>query len=488
MPLIKCPEPDCDRMVSSLADKCPACGAPIASSLGGSVASTSSPPGPGNQREMRVAADGSGDAPSLQEALKRVADGGVIRLLAGVYNEAIELTRPVTILGDSGGKQPVIQIVGKRLLTVRETTAILRGVTLHCIDPKSATEKSFPEDNVGVWCKGGHLSAEGCRIVCEGGQGLLVDGDGSQATLTDCELEGSIAVTLTPRGSAKMVRTTLNSKYPVTNLSPDASLSLTECKLRGSSMETNGELTIKDSSIEVELFLTVSKSSRFLSTNVTFAGGVMISDSASVAFHKSSITGGSTMMVGGSSQAEFRDCSLSSEYNLSCSDDARITISGGNGSGGIMASGKARLKMEKANWECGDSSNSISIMEEAKAEIESCQIEGRVSCTDTARVEMTNSRVQVPQSKQYGSALSLSENGKTILGNCEILGNISSNGVSACDSHDLQIRSSKISGHSKAIWLYDRARATIEGCDLRGNSVPFDVEERCRLHQSRNRV
>ncbi len=43
MPLIKCPEPDCDRMVSSLADKCPACGAPIASSPRGSVAPASSP-------------------------------------------------------------------------------------------------------------------------------------------------------------------------------------------------------------------------------------------------------------------------------------------------------------------------------------------------------------------------------------------------------------------------------------------------------------
>jgi hypothetical protein len=302
---------------------------------------------------------------------------------------------------------------------------------------------------------------------------LLVDGDRSQATLTGCEIEGTIGVSLDASAAAKMVRSTLNAKDSVADLWRNASLTLTECKLQGTALNTfGGELKIKDSTIDME------------------------------------------------------------NGSLSVYGSSRAMISGGNGVGVIYVSDKGQVKMENTNWKCVN--DCISVREEAKVELESCQIEGLVHCGDSARLEMAKCRIQTPPSAHDDYAITLRRNGKTTIGNCEILGSGESTiGVRASDSHDLRIQNSRITGHEKGISLHDNGqtiigdceiirngdstgvlardshdlrilnsritghnagvrlsdnvRATVEGCDLRDNYRSFRVGDQCRLDQSRNR-
>jgi hypothetical protein len=418
MALIPCPEPGCGKSVSSMATTCPHCGAPISSSAAAA--------GPiADKRELRVASDGSGDVASIQEAVRRVPDGGLIRVAAGgVYNETISLTRPVTIVGESGGTQPVIQSVGQRLLTVDGATVMLRGLTLHCVNPKSTVEKGPPEDSAGVWCKSGHISAESCKFVCDQGTSLLVDGPSGNAKLANCQVEGSSGIVVNAGATVSVSSTQVKTEYDPLRVFGGASLSFVDGEVRGSSIISKGRFEAKN--IVAEL-----------------------------------------------------------QYGMAFHETADATITGGTGNTDIRVYGTCHFKMQNATWNCRK--HGLSVGEQAQVEIEACKIEGQVSCRDGATLHLSSSRVQVPQAERSGSALSLSGEGQTRVLDCELLGNQSSSGVDGSDSHNVRIERCRISGHKKAVSISDHVRATAENCDLRGNSTTFDTEPTCRLHQSGNR-
>jgi hypothetical protein len=361
-----------------MATTCPHCGAPIPSAAAAGTAQAAGPTA--DKRELRVASDGSGDVTSLQEGVKRIPEGGIIRVAAGgIYNETLTLTRTVTIMGEAGGTPPLLQSVGQRLLTVEGATVMLRGLTLHCINPKSGS----PEDNAGAWCKSGHLSAENCKLVCDQGTSLLVNGQGN-AQLTKCQVEGS------------------------------------------------------------------------------------------------------QLWVEGAASVQFKECELTAPHCLILKSAGRVTINGGTCNGGVIVNGTCHFKTENTTWNCGRDEG-ISVSEQARGEIESCQIGGSVRCSDTAKVELSNSRVQVPAAERYGMALSLTGEGQTRVVNCEILGNQASTGVWGKESHNVRIERSRITGHADAVQISDQVQATVENCDLRGNARTFDAERSCRLRQSGNR-
>jgi hypothetical protein len=392
-----------------MATTCPHCGAPIPSAAAAGTAKSAAPAA--DKRELRVAADGSGDVTSIQEAVKHIADGGLIRVAAGgVYNETISLTRSVTIVGESGSTQPQIQSVGQRLLTVTGATVLLRDLAFRCIDPKPTAEQGTPEDYAGVWCKSGHISAENCKFVCDQGTSLLVDSPNGSANLTSCEVEGG-----TP----------------------------------GIIVNDGGRVAVNKSQVKA-----VAK----------YPVGLVLSNSACAELTEVQLTG--TIVSRGSGS---------------------LTINGGTGHGGLECIGTSSLKMQNATWQCGRD-DGIWLFQAARAEIDACQIEGILCCLGTAKLDVANSRVQVPMAGELPKALALTGEGRTRVVHCEILGNQKSIGVWGQDSHNVHIAHCRIAGHEGAVCIMGQVRATVENCDLRGSSDTFRVEPNCRLQQSGNRM
>lgn len=59
-----------------------------------------------SEYDIVVDAGGSGDFQTIQAAVNNADPGDSIRVLAGVYEEAVVIDRPVTLVGNSGGTEP----------------------------------------------------------------------------------------------------------------------------------------------------------------------------------------------------------------------------------------------------------------------------------------------------------------------------------------------------------------------------------------------
>jgi len=92
--------------------------------------------------QARVVVDPAGPVRTVTEALARVAPGGTLVVRAGVYREPlIRVTRPVTIMGDSGA---VLEGGDHGIFLVTADSVTFRGLTLRHVEP------SFVEDRAAI--------------------------------------------------------------------------------------------------------------------------------------------------------------------------------------------------------------------------------------------------------------------------------------------------------------------------------------------------
>lgn len=92
------------------------------------------------KRDWLVLADGSGDAPTIAEALRRAGDGASIRIGDGTFTETVVINRPMEILAEEGAR-PVIAPAEGPCLVARGEGAIISGLTLR---GAAAAEPSSP--------------------------------------------------------------------------------------------------------------------------------------------------------------------------------------------------------------------------------------------------------------------------------------------------------------------------------------------------------
>ncbi len=80
------------------------------------------------KREWLVASDGSGDAASIAEALRRAGDGAMVRVGNGTFAETVVINRPIEIAAAEGAA-PVIAPPEGPCLVVRGEGAVISGMT-----------------------------------------------------------------------------------------------------------------------------------------------------------------------------------------------------------------------------------------------------------------------------------------------------------------------------------------------------------------------
>lgn len=214
------------------------------------VASAGSPPAPdsgrspaGERPDLVVGKNGRGQCMSLRVALRQAAPGARILVLPGVYRESLVVDRPVTILGQGGPSEVVIESGRGPCLSLQAP-----GVTLGNLlvlgaagDPAPVVEilaaravvsdcEIRAQDGCAVRVAGaagpaplfrdctlqggegavrvealGELRLECCTV--QGGRGTAVDlAEGARATLDRCQLDpcGGLGVALAPAAHATL--------------------------------------------------------------------------------------------------------------------------------------------------------------------------------------------------------------------------------------------------------------------------------------------
>lgn len=95
------------------------------------------------KREWLVLADGSGDAPTIAEALRRAGDGASIRIGDGTFAETVVVNRPMEIAAEEGAR-PVIAPADGPCLVARGEGAIISGLTLRGAAPAEPSGPGLP--------------------------------------------------------------------------------------------------------------------------------------------------------------------------------------------------------------------------------------------------------------------------------------------------------------------------------------------------------
>jgi hypothetical protein len=137
--------------------------------LAGSLTLPSGPP-------QRVSARGWGSHRSIGSAIRAAADGGLVTVSPGVYQESLVVERTVMIMADPDGGAVEIVSLGGPALLVRTGAASVRGLAIR-----------GRRSHAAVAISGGTLALHDCDVS---GGGLTVAG-WAQAELTGCRIHDS---------------------------------------------------------------------------------------------------------------------------------------------------------------------------------------------------------------------------------------------------------------------------------------------------------
>jgi hypothetical protein len=77
-----------------------------------------------------VALDGSGDFPTLNDAIRRVQAGSRVLVRPGIYNEGLVIDKTLEIVGDGALEAIIVRATNTSCLVMRADTATIRNLTL----------------------------------------------------------------------------------------------------------------------------------------------------------------------------------------------------------------------------------------------------------------------------------------------------------------------------------------------------------------------
>jgi parallel beta-helix repeat protein len=149
------------------------------------------------KREWLVAADGSGDAATIAEALRRAGDGARIRVGAGTFAETVVVNRPVEIAA-ADGAEPVIAPTEGPCLVARGEGAIISGMTFRGAPSAEPTGPGLP----CVLIASGTPKLQDSRISAPNGPAILVR-DGARPLLERNTVSDTPAASLVVRSGAE---------------------------------------------------------------------------------------------------------------------------------------------------------------------------------------------------------------------------------------------------------------------------------------------
>lgn len=149
------------------------------------------------KREWLVAKDGSGDATTIGEALRRAGDAATIFVGSGTFAETLVVNRPVQ-LAAAEGAEPVVAPVDGPCLVARGDGASVTGLSLRAPAAKEPTVPAMP----CVVIASGTLKLQDSRISALSGPAILVR-DGARPLIQRNVVSDTPAPSLVVRSGAE---------------------------------------------------------------------------------------------------------------------------------------------------------------------------------------------------------------------------------------------------------------------------------------------
>jgi hypothetical protein len=313
--------------------------------------------------DVTVDPEGGGDFRSIKQALQAVEPGATVHVRPGVYEDKLEISTPVSIVGDG----PVGEIVirGTQWIPVliegRETT--LRGLTVLC-------EKPYARDDpdalaASVWIEEGNVILEDCVFSSTSVAGVVVHSAKASCTLRrclihDCEVDGvnitreatvtledceiansAVGIYTSIRSSVTARRTRIHSGRGIAVLLDDFSRGvLEECNLRGNAQ--NHLAVVGGAHVEARACVI----ERGAWCGVCVDGGSAVIDDTTITDN-----GASGIWVGPNSEATLRGCRVTdnARFGVSLTPTGRAIVEDctlrANGLGAWAASAEAVMQL-----------------------------------------------------------------------------------------------------------------------------------------------
>jgi hypothetical protein len=196
----------------------------------------------GDAQPLRVGP--AGDGLSLAAALRQARPGSVIHLLPGRYEEAVELTVPVQLVGEGPSDQIVISLQ-ERGLQLRAAWVGMEGLTLEGQSSTTAV----------VEVERGEASLLDCHVRTRGMVGICALGPAARIRLERCSIQGANHSGLLAASGELDAQNcqVIGSEGSGATVSAGATLRLSECTLRGHAkggVLASGTLVVENCLIE----------------------------------------------------------------------------------------------------------------------------------------------------------------------------------------------------------------------------------------------
>ncbi|MFI7499922.1 right-handed parallel beta-helix repeat-containing protein [Streptomyces sp. NPDC049687] len=355
---------------------------------------------------LLVSRDRPGAYPSIGEALRAAADGAVITVAGGTYEESLVISRMVTITAASGASEVHLS-VGSGSAVVIDTEAVqLSGLTISGGD----------EDAAAVEIRRGEAALDACRIISAGWTAILAWHQGTLVA-RDCRIDqaqGAGIVVTSPGGNAVEKTVVTGTRSSAIVVAEGGRLAVRESVIdqaegNGICVNGHGRAEIKDTAITAS-----SKPALVVEQNGTAAAsGLTVTDSVSVDAYltsKGQVTltgcrfsgaGGESVHIAGGSGPVLKECGISAP-----------------GGTAVRITGKSRPRLE----DCKITQTSVGVLVDDGSTADLRQLvvrkaaEVAVVVTEGATAELE--RLTVAEGR--GSGLRVGGAAKVVLRECEI--------------------------------------------------------------------
>lgn len=375
---------------------------------------------------------------SLRVALRQAAPGARITLLPGVYRESLVVDKPITIVGEGNPLEIILESSQGPCLTLKAPTVELRGLTLR----RTSTEDG--DDAPLVLVQSGRVTLEDCELTTETHDALRIEGQGTQAGLKRCHVDGRPEVGL--------------------DLGAGTSASLSHCLVEGHRkaavrVGANGS---------AQLVHTVLKEGEGAGLRVRMGGQAQLEDCELVDCQAGSLE------VEAEGRVQLQRCRLdSSRYaGVLASDKGQASLEDcdilGHALSGLHAADGAMITVRRTHIH--RNGFGVSILDRGLCTLEDCELDDNLQPGVLVHAGGT---VQIKNSKLHdGQSLGVvcAAKGRGVLEGCEIFGNAQSGAKVERGGSLLLVRCVLRDGRDTGMLLFEDAELTLEECVVHRNA------------------
>ncbi|MDJ0726499.1 MAG: right-handed parallel beta-helix repeat-containing protein [Prochloraceae cyanobacterium] len=410
--------------------------------------------------DLVVSKESGSRVQSINHALAIAREGDTILVRSGLYQESITIDKPVTILGEAGAQDTIIEGIELNCIDMQASEAKIKNLTLQG-DPATCR----PNFRAVLEIHRGNLIIENCFITTSIGIGVKIY-QGAFPLIKNCRIYGGKDTGIKiVRGGGGIIENCDISYHHSSNIiiSGEGKSIVRKCKIHGSKKS-----------------------------------GIWIAENSSALIEECQIYANAYPGIGITSKSNptIRNCQIYNGTNgILITNNSRGTIENckifKNSYPGIAITAGANPTIR--NCQIYNGTNGISIAERGKGIIEDCQIYNNTYPGIAINLEGNPkiTRCKIYEGKSYG--ILVTEKGKGIIEETEIYKNIKPGIAITSEANPLIKKCTIYENKSNGIAINKQGKGIIEDCVIRDNeSLPIAIEkgsnpwiERCETLDSK---